>query len=361
MALPRINRPPLSLLHFLKARKREWALSIFSTAATLLFCLGLIEIYFWNKNSDAWVAPHTVFDAERGWSNAVNARTVHEGITYTTNSLGFRSAEINPAKEHILILGDSVAYGAGVNDDENVSYYLNQRMPGYQVLNLAVMGYGIGQYYLTLKKFIRQTRPRHVVVILYTVNDLADTRSDQMFGASKPLFVIDNGRLTPIRKTVSRFSCMNLISKSWTLRHFSPEKLRKRFCDSTAWDKSAAWALVFDLLEKIHDLALQHGARPLFVLSPSLMGVKWTACQLQGNPGSCRNVDQGYSGSYQSFLNRFRKSRFPYLDYNNVLLALSQKGDIGRLYNKGGKDIHHYSPPGNRVLADTIAGYLQAP
>lgn len=150
-----MKQPSFSLFNFLDQHKTELRLVFLSAAFTLIVCLTLIEIYFWNKNSTTWVAPHTKFDMELGWVNLPNAKTIYRGNIYTTNSHGFRSAEIDPSKDHILILGDSVAYGSGVNDDETVSYFLSKKLQQFQVLNLAVMGYGIDQYYLTLKKHIQ--------------------------------------------------------------------------------------------------------------------------------------------------------------------------------------------------------------
>ena len=353
--------PPHSLLRFTRDLGPKLCLLFLSTTLTLIICLILIETYYWNKNSNAWVAPHTKFDPELGWANLQNSQTVYDGIRYTTNSLGFRTGEIDPSKEHILILGDSVAYGSGVNDDENVSHFLNEKLEGLQVLNLAVMGYGIDQYYLTLKKYIARTHPRHIIVIIYTVNDLADIRSNQMFGAAKPLFIIDRGRLTLWRKTVEKFSCSNLIKKSWTLKFFSPDSLRNSLCNSKYLnDDEAAWAVVSALLKKINNLALQYRSRLLFVLSPSLIGVQWDACMLQGFPKKCKELDPGFSKLYQDFNGFMQRSPYSYVDYNNVLLALSEKKDLKMLYNKQGKDIHHYSPLGNAYLASTIFPHINS-
>jgi len=74
-----------------------------------------------------------------------------EGNLYTTNSLGFRSAELPPEKGpgtvRILGLGDSVMYGSGVSDDETflalLSDLLNEHLPAHrcELVNTAVPGY----------------------------------------------------------------------------------------------------------------------------------------------------------------------------------------------------------------------------
>ena len=103
-----------------------------------------------------------------------------------------RSEEVYSSKGHILVVGDSVAFGLGVNNDETVSYYLgkeeNISALEYQVLNLGVSGWGIGQYYLNLKKHIENLNPKMIVLIIYVTNDLDDTRKDHHYGISKPMF-----------------------------------------------------------------------------------------------------------------------------------------------------------------------------
>src|SRR3990167_8578925 len=39
----------------------------------------------------------------------------------TTNSLGFRSPEIDPNKPLLAFLGDSITFGYGLNDDETIT------------------------------------------------------------------------------------------------------------------------------------------------------------------------------------------------------------------------------------------------
>lgn len=348
-----------SFTDFLKSRRRELALAIFSAILGLVLSLTAVETYFWIKGGEEWVAPHTVFDPELGWANVKNKSTTYNGKTYTANSLGFRSGEIDPSKKHILVVGDSVAFGVGVNDDETVSYYLGELYPKLQVLNLAVAGYGIDQYYLTLRKHIRKTHPQYIVVVIYTVNDLTDTRFDNMFGIGKPLFIIDAFRLRRTSDGVSRFSCGNLLTKSWILKKLSLDKLRDDLCGMKMLPEESAKQAIAVLLDKINNLALQYDAKLVFVLSPSMTAVEASRCMLQGYPGHCRNLDFGYYWHYLFFNLIFDRSDFDFIDYNNDLLLASQDADISRFYNRSGEDIHHYSPLGNEHLAQVIASHLK--
>ena len=52
------------------------------------------------------------------------------------------------------------------------------RLQGYQVQNLGVSGYGLGQYYLYLQKHLRDlSRLELLVRTIFTGNDLTDTAS----------------------------------------------------------------------------------------------------------------------------------------------------------------------------------------
>ena len=66
------------------------------------------------------------FHKDLGWYNRPNSSVISGGKTYSINSSGFRSNNVNSSQKHILILGDSVVYGQGVEDDETISHNLNK-------------------------------------------------------------------------------------------------------------------------------------------------------------------------------------------------------------------------------------------
>ena len=106
-----------------------------------------------------------------------------------------RSREVDFSKGHILLVGDSITFGLRVNNEETVSHYLEKEYKRYQVLNLGVPGYGIGQYFLNLKRHINQLNPKLIVLIIYTTNDLDETRKDTRYEISKPFFLYQEGNL----------------------------------------------------------------------------------------------------------------------------------------------------------------------
>ncbi len=111
----------------------------------------------------------------------------------TTNSLGFRGNEIaspKPAGRYrVVVLGDSVAFGWGVNDGDTFCAQAEQLLRRHEkyrnaeVVNLAVPGYAVRQEVALLKRALAQLQPDLVLIGFYS-NDLPDTFEDKNAGAS---------------------------------------------------------------------------------------------------------------------------------------------------------------------------------
>lgn len=105
----------------------------------------------------------------------------------TTNSSGFRGADVEmpkpPGRFRIVVLGDSVAFGWGVNDPETFSARMEQfvhvRMPDADadVVNLAVPGYGTRQEVVMLERNLKRLQPNLVLLGFYA-NDVPDALLD---------------------------------------------------------------------------------------------------------------------------------------------------------------------------------------
>lgn len=343
-----------------RTKKKEF---IFTVTISLISLVGswlLVESYYvinnWNKSA----APGTKLDSKLGWVNIPSHSFKHKGRIYTTNKHGIRSKKLNRSADHILILGDSVAYGAGVNDNETFSFYLNQNIPNHQVLNLGVSGYGIGQYYLALKSLIDKTQPKLIIAMIYTGNDITDTRRDNLFGISKPLFKSQNGILVNLNPSISRFSCQNIVSRSWLNSLIPAFKLQDHFCSSRELDDSTAKLTIKKLFKEIHLAGKNKNAETIFALSPTLIGSQWLNCYWQGKPDNCQNLDSGFHQNYRKLKELLEESDLPFIDLNNSFLLMSKgsKSELTSLYNKNGKDIHHYSPKGNKLVAEILTNFI---
>ena len=115
----------------------------------------------------------------------------------STNALGFRSPELPPAKPsdrvRVLVLGDSFAYGVGVEDDATFAARLEALDPRLEVQNAGVNGYPPGQELLLLREVGLGVQP-DVVLLAFFWNDVTEA-------ARKPIppFTLENGRLVEPR------------------------------------------------------------------------------------------------------------------------------------------------------------------
>ncbi len=123
-------------------------------------------------------------DDELGWRGAPNQEFLHElygghQSTIRTNSRGFRCGEHAPkkpaGKQRVVILGDSFAYGYGVDNHQTFASHLDQRLAGVEVINLGLTGYNLVQAHRLLQREGLGYEP-DLVVVAFCQNDVTDRR-----------------------------------------------------------------------------------------------------------------------------------------------------------------------------------------
>ncbi len=311
-----------------------------------------METRYYIKNkvflNQTWHDPNTKFDPELGWSPIPNKRMYSpEWGTLSSNSLGFRSSEIDQSKKQIIILGDSLAWGFGVSDEETFPYYLDKMVSnlGYQVSNLAVSGYGIDQYYLFLKRHINKfNKLKIVVLVICTHNDLANTASNCCYGKRKPLFIkgID-GDLILTNNNIKKYCLRNLFSNSYFFGRYMPYKGKLGdFLSLISGDKLLSEREVHEvsvrLFQKIYELVSSHNAKLLVVLSP-------------GKSDFTQKSD--FLKWFEAIFNNVKLDNLSCLDYIETLKNNEKKLDDIYI------DEAHFTKTGNLLLAETIYKSLQ--
>jgi len=121
------------------------------------------------------VFPIEVYDPLLGWRTAPGLVDVSLGENYlvNTNSSGFRGRlEISEHKNlpRILLLGDSYTFGDQANDDEVFGSLLQQMLPGTEVINMGVRGYGHDQMLLLFQEAGIQLEPDIVILGFLTMD-----------------------------------------------------------------------------------------------------------------------------------------------------------------------------------------------
>ena len=95
-------------------------------------------------------------------------------FTYTTDAKGFRNTGSWPNAADIVVVGDSLTFSYGVQDDEGWIEMLSERLPQMRLLNLGLIGAAPQQYLRIYREFGRPLRPDLLIVGLFPGNDLTD-------------------------------------------------------------------------------------------------------------------------------------------------------------------------------------------
>ncbi len=254
---------------------------------------GIVTLLF-----DEPVQPRYVYDAGYGVrANQPGISTRHYvpgdyEVAINTNSAGMRGKREYPLEKpdgvrRILVLGDSFAFGYGVEDEEVVSARLESELNGgvsvsgsYEVLNLAVSGFGQAEELVTWRARGRAYRP-DVVLLFYFENDIGNN-------AVANLFRLDaNGVLEPAateflpgvrtRELLYKFPPIRWLfehSQAWNLvrnrlsgivqNSLLQKQGLEKFNDTSAKGIDLTRALLRQLVDEIR----ADGARPVIVIIP---------------------------------------------------------------------------------------------
>jgi len=138
--------------------------------------------HFTYKNQhDGYILQHETVAATWGLAVPVPNREIEAGVHYRINDLGFRGRDYAREKPddvfRILLLGDSVTYGWGVEREERfsdlVERELDERDPDrrFEILNIAVPGYETTHQLYSWQKLGKTLDP-DLVVVIFNQNDV---------------------------------------------------------------------------------------------------------------------------------------------------------------------------------------------
>jgi hypothetical protein len=148
-------------------------------------------------------------DEELGWLplpdlDLVRRNADGEPWRVITDRAGIRGpASWAPGRDlHMLVLGDSFAFGEGVDLDERFDTLLQNRFANLSVVDLGVMGYGPDQELIRARHWTDQLRTGDIVLILTYSNDFFDLASTTHSGRSKPWLERRGGALIEHRPDI---------------------------------------------------------------------------------------------------------------------------------------------------------------
>ncbi len=226
-----------------------------------------------------------VYSARYGWKLRPGFAGLLHGVPTTVNARGYRGAlhpyRRTPGKTRLLMLGDSIVFGFKVRDFETFSYLLEHRSDRFEVVNLAVEGYGTDQELLVLEDEGLRYHPDVVVLDICIANDMLDNLLPSWwYWRPKPHFSWDGRRLLlqdgdqrmppPLRAIQWLADESHLLNRLRDLLPFAAEpslfppvrRERQRF------DRHAARELTLQIACRIRDVTRRSGADLLVLLHP---------------------------------------------------------------------------------------------
>ena len=168
--------------------RNRWLKNSFTLVLALVLCLALLEGLFrcYFGQTYAKRAPFYQSDADLGWMPHPDLDDTFYGPDFSmrirTDGFGMRLGKLGPVPkdaDRVLLLGDSFAFGWGVNTDQTMASYLDESLYascGLRLENLGVNGYGTLQVVERVKTYFRTHDPAKVraVVLLHCPNDPMD-------------------------------------------------------------------------------------------------------------------------------------------------------------------------------------------
>jgi lysophospholipase L1-like esterase len=218
---------------------------VFTLAFLLVAAEAVLRVTYHPENLGTVIR----YDPDLGWSLQPNATLIsndtQRDLHYRMdiNAVGLREGEVRVAKpkgrKRVLIIGDSIAFGSGVEANERFSDLLKHELPGdVEVINAGVPGWGNDQELLFYERDLRRLKP-DIVVLEFTGNN--DVINNELRGplieeGAKPRFRCVDGTLqlepmvapvtvTPtasarIRKVLRKSRLLLFVKRRLEMRHY---------------------------------------------------------------------------------------------------------------------------------------------
>lgn len=279
-------------------------------------------------------------------------------FSYRTDAHGFRNPAPWPSQADIVVLGDSLAFGFGVDDEHGWVAQLDRRLPDRTVVNLGILAAAPQQYLMAYEAHGARLDPELILVALYPPNALGAVADfDRWVAAGRPerldLWRARRHRedpLAPVKRALRRsylFSSLYFADQDGHTLGFADGGRIRLAAAEVAGVAPAARAgepqfeRIIELLSCLQRLASADGAELLVVLFPS----KWEALEPL--------LERPSPALIAPFAERFDELGIPYLDLTPVLRRRSAGGE--RLFFE--IDVHP-NVAGYRVIGEVIADHL---
>ncbi len=266
---------------------------LLSLAAVLLFFTvfeGVLRLVYVSPPSELY-APDKELERKLAPDYHTVVRKPDFAMDVRTNGLGLRNPEIGPKRpgtRRVLVVGDSYAFGFGVQQAEafpaRLEALLKAEGKDAEVINAGVFGWGPDQEMIWLEREGLKLRPDVVVIAFYVGNDVLDS-------ADKRFFELADGKLKRVKPLLSDEEMKALEFKSWLRRNvyvyaFLSEKVRtllaaaesgagepvderEMFKATDSPDVARGWGVAEAAVAEMARASKAAGAEPLLMVIPS--------------------------------------------------------------------------------------------
>lgn len=336
------------------------SLLLFSTLFALLLSEAALRLFGFEP---LYVSPerdrYWKYDELLGWAHQPGQEGIFETPQFRTdvriNERGLRdrshSYDRQDATQRILVLGDSFAWGYGVEESERFSQLLEKSLD-VEVINAGVSGYSTDQELLWYEnEGIKYETD--LVILIVTGNDVGDNDRQLVNNIYyKPKFVLQDGKLVavgyPVPKTSSQGRLVYSLSQRSALAYF----LAQRY-----FDLRSLYAKMRSNSEQIG--AAQPGvkaSREPFTLTLAILDEMRKLAESKNAKFMIVSNDRWWNltseDTYEDFVAALQREGFLVLDveampgFNRDAMLIPDDG--------------HWNTQGHRFVAEQIANFLSS-
>lgn len=262
-----------------------------------------------------------------------------------TNELGFRDTPYNPKAEHrILLLGDSVAWGDGIEDINAIFPQQLQEILShtdaeeYEIINSAVLGYSTFQQRKYLELYGMSLDPQ-LIVLQFCLNDVVERYSSLAhYGGDNVFLGVDTrhsiqGAYGFLMHNSRLFEGMARMAMGWS-RDIQAYKMEKLASDHLSKELKEAWDITLSEIEGIRQQAASRNIPLMLVIAPY---------RFQLDDPENLNQPQKVLWEYA------RTKNVEVIDLLPIFSHVNRSSDIP-LFN----DANHFSIAGHTLAAQTL-------
>ncbi|MBI4664864.1 MAG: SGNH/GDSL hydrolase family protein [Nitrospinae bacterium] len=277
---------------------------------------------------------------EKIFGNIPDSEGVSFGAVAHIDGLGMRKTAFSPitgADGSYLVIGDSVTFGVGVEDERTFVAILQKKLPGVRLLNSAVIGSGPVQYKQAAEQYLGSTPGIKKVVLFFCINDVADM--DNGLKGNQP---DDKGntvkRIThPLMQALQANSKLFLLLKNVA---FDRSRQYTLFNSGLYGETNPSFIAAMKTLKEIAGMAKTANVEFIVTLLPSEYQLRENTPELL----KARKLVAGY----------LSQENIKFIDPHDYFLNAGGSSKDYFLY----ADDCHLSEKGHQVMADFLGGQL---